>query len=246
MCKAGLVLVHGLYATGASPVAATMAAARVQRCTAFATHGQALGVTGYEWVSGRGRALANRILRFARGTAPAVDAVEIIEFEEAAIYRSLAEDSTRSLWRQFVSCAPYGFDVARSFVLIGAQLSLLDGPAVGQRVLWFGRGLTQLSDAQFVAHYANHHGPLVARHARELGLRRYRQVPGEADGLCKQLRELGLGRGDAPPVFAELYVGSPPMNLASLRARRNAAREIKQDEKRHIDFGRSMLLLASK
>jgi hypothetical protein len=36
------------------------------------------------------------------------------------------------------------------------------------------------------------------------------------------------------------------MNLASLRARRNAAREIKQDEKRHIDFGRSMLLLASK
>ena len=106
--------------------------------------------------------------------------------------------------------------------------------------------MIQLRDAQFVAHYTGHHGPLVARHARVLGLRRYRQVPGEKGGLCEQLRELGLGCGEAPAVFAELYAGAPPMDPASLRARRDATREIKQDEKRHIDFGRSMLLLANK
>jgi hypothetical protein len=84
----------------------------------------------------------------------------------------------------------------------------------------------------------------VAGNAQALGVRRYRQVASEQDTLCDSLRELGLGQANPPAVFAELVMGTPPLNIASLRARRLATREIKADEKRHIDFARSMLLLA--
>lgn len=242
--EAGLVLVHGLFASVDGSVQAAATTARQRRIRALSRQSHALGISNYEWADGRGRAMANRMLRLARGTAPAVDAVEIMELDETAFHKSLSRDSTRSLWRECFSCAPGGFDSARSFVLIGAQRLLLDGPATGQRVLWFGRGLTQLGEADFVAHYTRHHGPLVAGHAPLLGLRRYRQVPGERDELCDQLRSLGLGQAEAPAVFAELFAGAPPINPASLLARRRANREIRVDEKRHIDFGRSMLLLS--
>ena len=88
-----------------------------------------------------------------------------------------------------------------------------------------------------------HHGPLVASYAQPLGLRRYWQVPNERDELCDCLRGLGLGQAAAPPVFAELVMGTPPINPASLRLRRIANRAIVADEKRHIDFSQSMLLL---
>ena len=88
------------------------------------------------------------------------------------------------------------------------------------------------------------HGPLVVRHARELGLQSYRQVPREQNLLGDTLRELGFGKGAAPAVFAELVMGMPPLNAAGLRAWRSASREIEADEKRHIDFSRSMLLFA--
>ncbi len=58
------------------------------------------------------------------------------------------------------------------------------------------------------------------------------------------LRELGLGQATPPAVFAELYTGRPPLDPRSLRAQRSALKEIRIDEQRHIDFGRSMLLLA--
>jgi hypothetical protein len=38
-------------------------------------------------------------------------------------------------------------------------------------------------------------------------------------------------------------MGAPPLKPASLRIRRIANREIGKDEKRHIDFSHSMLLL---
>jgi len=244
MHDASLILVHGIFVSGEADVPGGSGSARALRASAFEEHGEALGVRDYEWVDGRGKALANRLLRLARGTAPAVDAVEIIELHETTFRASLTEEATRAHWRSIASCAPHGFDAARSFVLMGAPLQLLTGSASGQRVLWFGRGLGQLSEAEFVAHYTGHHGPLVAGYAGQLGLRRYRQVPGENDELCDVLRELGLGQANAPSVFAELFIGLPPLQLASLRARRSATREIEIDEKRHIDFRRSMLLLA--
>lgn len=240
MMKADLTLVHGLYACSDSNRRVPDSAARAK---AIAEHGEALGVCDYEWVNGRGRRLANRFLRFVRGTAHPVDAVEIIGLNESAMRASLAAESTRAHWQQTLSCAPYGLDPARSFLLIGTPRQQIEGPTRGQRLLWFGRGLNQLTEKEFIEHYTNHHGPLVASYAKTLGLRCYRQVPDEQSELCNRLRDLELGQANAPPVFAELVMGTPPINPSSLRARRIANREIVADEKRHIDFSHSMLLL---
>jgi hypothetical protein len=234
-----LVLVHGLFAPDRGP----LSAAREQRAGAFGEHGPALGVFSYEWVDGHRRAIANRMLRRMRGTARAVDAVEIIALDEDVVRASLATGPGREHWRQTAGCKPFGLDAANSFILIGAPRQLLQGPRNGQRVLWFGNGLGQLSTEEFVAHYTTGHGPLVASHAREIGLRSYRQVPAERDDLCESLRALGMGAAPAPAVFAELVMGAPPLSLGGLVARRAATREITADEKRHIDFSRSMLLL---
>jgi hypothetical protein len=242
--SASLILVQGLFTTAETSAAGGTGNIRARRAKAFAEYGEALGVRGYEWVDGHGKALVNRMLRMARGTARAADAVEIIELEEEAVRASLADKSARGRWQKMAACAPYDLDSARSFILMGKPRQLLEDSASGQRVLWFGRGLGHLSEAEFVAHYTGHHGPLVAGYAHAIGLRRYRQVPGEEGALCGSLRELGLGQAAAPAVFAELVMGRPPLRLASLRERRVASREIKADEKRHIDFHRSMLLLA--
>jgi len=238
-----LVLVHGLFACKEAGKSGEVRSSVEQRRQMFARYGNALGVLDYEWVEGRRRALANRLMRLARGTAHAVDAVEIIELDEASLRASLVDQSARKCWREVASCAPYGFDVTRSFILMGSPRQLLDSAASGQRLLWFGRGLSNLSEAEFVAHYIGQHGPLVVRYAQQMGLRRYRQVPFEQLALCEELRQLGLGGAAAPPVFAELVMGPPPLDLASLRTSRVGAREVKEDEKRHIDFSRSMLLL---
>ena len=235
-----LVLVHGVFAGDRN----SLAAAREGRTRAFDEHAAALGVNAYEWVDGRRKGLANTLLRLARGTARPVDAVEIIALDEDVALASLATDEGRDAWRQTAGCKPYGLDETRSFVLAGAPRQLLEGPRDGQRVLWLGNGLNQLSRDEFVAHYTTRHGPLVASHARVIGLRNYRQVPGERDELCDSLRALGMGQALPPAVFAELVMGMPAISLAGLAARRNANREIAADEKRHIDFGRSMLVLA--
>ena len=237
-----LVLVHGLFKAGHGR--GDIQSACAARAAACAEYGEALGVRSYECVQRRGKALANRLLQHARGTARAVDALEIVELDEAVFCAALASESGRSGWHQMSACETYGFDSSRSFVLIGAARQLLDGARSGQRVLWLGRGLGTLTEAEFVSHYTGRHGPLVAGHARLLGLRWYRQVPGERDQLCTSLRDLGLGQATPPGVFAELAMAAPPLDFASFRARRVANREIKTDEKRHIDFSRSMLLLA--
>lgn len=241
---ADLVLVQGLYISADTDISDVIGQAQTWRTNAFESDGDALGVCDYELVDGRGKATANRLLRFARGTATAVDAVEIITLHEETFRASLSGKPTQALWKNIADCSTHGFDTARSFVLIGAPLQMLEGPDRGQRVLWFGRGLGNLSEEEFVAHYTGNHGPLVAGHAESIGLRRYRQVPGEKAELCDALRKLGLGLAIPPSVFAELYMGPPPLSLKSLLRRRSANREIEADEKRHIDFSRSMLLLA--
>lgn len=244
MTGKGLVLVHGLFLSDEAEKPGSNGSADAHRAQMFEKYGDLLGVRDYEWVGDRGKALPNFFLRLARGTQRAVDAVEIMELDEAAAVASLADESMRAHWRKIAACAPYGFDAARSFLLIGSPIQLLEGPAIGRRILWFGRGLGQFSEEEFVAHYTGHHGPLVAGYAQTLGLRRYRQVPSEQSVIGDSLRELGLGKAVAPAVFAELVMGMPPLNAAGLRDYRSATREIGADEKRHIDFSRSMLLLA--
>lgn len=180
-----------------------------------------------------------------RGTAHPVDAVEVIGINEAALRRSLANEAGRARWQEVAGVASGGFDAARSFVLMGRPIRLLEGESRGQKVLWFGNGLDHLSQAEFVKHYTTRHGPLVAGHAQAIGLRSYLQIPAEQNELCDSLRGLGLGRAIPPAVFAQLIVGAPPLSLPRLRARRAANREIEADERHHIDFASSMLLLSA-
>ena len=243
MTESMLFLVQGLFFENAGKPPAGLATLFRERSAAVAEYGESLGVQSYEPIDGGNRAIANRLLRMARGTAPAVDAVEIFEVDERTLRQSLTRRPGQEAWKIMAGCAAVGFDVGHSFILIGRLRLLIDGPAAGQRVLWFGHGLRQLSEDEFIAHYTGHHGPLVAGHASVLGICRYRQVANDEDDLCNSLRELGLGRAPPPPVFAELAMTAPPMSLQSFRARRTATRAIKADEKRHIDFSRSMLLL---
>ena len=199
-----------------------------------------MGVSSYSWIQAGVRRRANRFLRRLRGTDVPVDAIELIELEPGAF----AAGFDGSSWGALAGCADYGLDAQRSFVLAGCPLLLVDGPASGMRVLWFGNGLPRLSEAEFIEHYTGHHGPLVASHAAQMGLNRYRQIPsGEAD-LRRALLAAGMGQGAAPAVFAELYLGRPANSLASLRRWPAALRAIADDEKQHIEFGRSMIMLA--
>ena len=243
MKGAPLVLVQGLFLSSGRRSSQRISSAFAARSESIAQHRDGNGLLGYEQIGGLDKAVANLLLRRVRGTAPAVDAVELFEIDEQVLQRALARQAGRSAWQQMAGCAGHGFDVERSFVLIGKERLLVDGPLAGQRVLWFGRGLEQLSEDEFAAHYTGHHGPLVAGNAAVLGIRSYRQVANDRDDLCNPLREVGLGQARPPAVFAELTMVTPPFDLASLRARRRATRDIKADEKRHIDFGHSMLLL---
>lgn len=242
--QSGPLLVRGLYRVDRK-VPHGSADPRTQRCRAFAEHAEALGVVAYQWLDGRGRGLANRLLRRLRGTARPVDAVEVISIDQVALRRSLASAAGRARWQAIAGCDSGGFDAARSFILMGMPIPLLEGESAGQKVLWFGNGLDHLSRADFVQHYTACHGPLVAGHAQAIGLRSYLQVPAQRSELGDSLRELGLGRAMPPAVFAMLVVGAPPLSLPMQRARRAASREIKADEQRHIDFTNSMLLLSS-
>lgn len=243
MMESDLILIHGLFCSAGTKFSDVTSRA-YSRAEAVAAHGEAVGVRHYEWIDGGKKSLANRLLRLARGTARAVDALEILELDPEALRVSLADQTIRDFWRKMASCEVYGFDSERSFILIGRQRQLLSGARDGQRVLWFGNGISKLSEAEFVAHYTGRHGPLVAENAQSLGVCWYRQVASEQNALCDSLRALGLGQASPPAVFAELAMGSPRLDLTSLRARRLATRAIKADEKRHIDFSRSMLLLA--
>lgn len=243
MNESTLILVHGLYRSQDNKSQDGIAAAFLSREKAFAQYGEAIGVRHYESIAGNRKSMANRFLRLVRGTARPVDAVEIIELDKEMFSASLTKEPTRALWKKVAACTPYGFDPVRSFIIIGKLRQLLSGQASNQRVLWFGQGLSQLSEPEFIGHYTGHHGPLVAKNHKLLGLRRYRQVASEQSELCHSLGKLGLGQAPPPPVFGDITMGKPPFDLASLRARRLATKTIKADEARHIDFSRSMLLL---
>jgi hypothetical protein len=238
------VLVQGLYSQEGN-ASGRFNAVGARRWQGFTEHAEALGVVSYEWLDGRGRGLANRLLRRMRGTAHPVDAVEVIAINEAALHESLASEAGRARWQEVAGCASGGFDTARSFILMGQPIRLLEGESSGQKVLWFGNGLDHLSQAEFVKHYTTRHGPLVAGHAPAIGLHSYLQVPAEQGELCDALREQGLGQAIPPAVFARLIVGAPTLSFSMLRARRAANREIEADERRHIDFATSMLLLSA-
>ncbi len=238
MAEANLVLVHGLYARGASKDF------RARRARAVADHGERLGVRSYVCAVSSHKTVANLMVRLVRGTARAVDAAELFEVDAAALRDALGTDAGRAGWQHMAGCAVDGLNPSECFTLLGTPRRLLAGSSSGQRVFWFGRGQAHLSDAEFAAHYTLQHGPLVAGYAPLIGLQRYTQVANEEGELCQTLRSLGLGRAPAPVVFADLVLTVPTLSLHHRQARKLANRAIKADEQRHVDFARSMLLLA--
>ncbi|MBP6681959.1 MAG: hypothetical protein KA159_01510 [Halioglobus sp.] len=112
MTTTKLVLFHGLFACNEAGKSGEVRSSVEQRVQMFARYGNALGVRDYEWVEGRRRALMIRLMRLAGGTAHAVDAVEIIELDEASFRASLFDERARIRWQEVASCAPYASTVS--------------------------------------------------------------------------------------------------------------------------------------
>lgn len=237
MAEDTLILVHGIHTQG------DRKGFRARRAHAVAAFGPALGVRSYECVAASDKPVANYLLRKMRGTAPAVDAAEVFELDAKAFASALATEAGQSGWREMASCRADGLNPDACFTLLGAPRKVLTGTGAGMRLWWFGRGQAKLSDAQFAAHYTLQHGPLVASYAAVIGLQRYTQVAAEEQALTQALQAVGLGKGAAPVVFAELVMKAPVFSsLNQLSERRRANHAISRDEQRHIDFARSMLL----
>ena len=241
---AGLVLIRGLYWADQSK-AADAVPARERWFSGIAGEAASLGVNSYTIRDDRGRGMANRFLQRSRGTAPAMNLVEIMAIDEQHLRDSLTTDRGCAQWRKFCRDGSGQWNMDKSFILMGRPRQLLKGKGRGQRLLWFGNGVDELSRSEFIEHYTTRHGPLVAGFAHAIGLRSYHQVPDEQQVLCDRLRELGMGSGSPPAVFAQLKMDMPPMTLSAIRERRVANTAIKADEKRHICFEKSMLLLTA-
>jgi hypothetical protein len=104
--------------------------------------------------------------------------------------------------------------------------------------------LPHLSRAEFDLHWRERHAPLVVRHSRLLGIRRYIQTVPLADALAQE--RLRQGRGTLPVDFdgcAELWWDDLPSHLAARASEEGlrALHELIEDEKRFVDLSRSLL-----
>ena len=108
------------------------------------------------------------------------------------------------------------------------------------------RRLPELSREEFQRYWGENHGPLVRERAPALGIRRYVQVHTLDSPLNEAMR---ASRGSDPDIFdgvAQLWWESPEVFSAgaSTAEGRQAARELYEDEKRFIDFSRSLAFVA--
>lgn len=108
------------------------------------------------------------------------------------------------------------------------------------------RRLPALSREEFQRYWRQTHGPLVRDRAATLGIKRYVQVHTLESPLNEALR---ASRGSDPDIFdgvAELWWDSAEAFSAgaSTPEGRQAARELYEDEKRFIDFSRSIAFVA--
>ena len=107
------------------------------------------------------------------------------------------------------------------------------------------RRLPNLSREEFQHYWWDTHGPLVRHRAQALAIRRYVQV----HTLDSPLNELLRQSRDAEEPFdgvAELWWDSAEtfaQATATLEGR-EAARELLEDERRFIDFARSVIFIA--
>ena len=108
------------------------------------------------------------------------------------------------------------------------------------------RRIPELSREEFQRYWREKHGALVRDRAAALGIQRYVQVHTLDSPLNEAMR---ASRGSDPDIFdgvAELWWESPEAFSAGAGAAegRQAARELYEDEKRFIDFSRSLAFVA--
>ncbi len=104
----------------------------------------------------------------------------------------------------------------------------------------------ELSREEFQRYWRQTHGPLVRERAGALGIRRYVQVHTLDSPLNQALAASRGSRGEAFDGVAELWWESAEgLAVATGTSEgRQAARELLEDEKRFIDFSRSVVFVA--
>jgi uncharacterized protein (TIGR02118 family) len=107
------------------------------------------------------------------------------------------------------------------------------------------RRLPQLSREEFQRYWREQHGPLVARHADALRIRRYVQLHTRTDDVNQALRDSRGGPEEFDGV-AELWWQDREDLLAAVasEAGQQAGRELLEDERRFIDLPRSPVWIA--
>ena len=107
------------------------------------------------------------------------------------------------------------------------------------------RRRSDITEEEFHRYWRDEHGPLVARHAGALGIRRYVQLHTAADPVNDVL----AATRQAPEAFdgvAELWFDDVDALVASAASDdgRTAAAELASDEQRFIDHVRSPIFVA--
>jgi uncharacterized protein (TIGR02118 family) len=108
------------------------------------------------------------------------------------------------------------------------------------------RRLPELSREEFQRYWRETHGPRVRERAGTLGIKRYVQVHTLESPLNEALRANRGSEGEIFDGVAELWWESAEVLAAgsSTPEGRQAAQELREDEKRFIDFGRSVMFVA--
>jgi len=102
-----------------------------------------------------------------------------------------------------------------------------------------------ISEEEFHRYWRDEHGPLVARHASALGIRRYVQVHSVGSPVNAALAA-SRGTPDDYDGVAELWFDDADAlaGAAGTEAGRAAAAALAEDEERFIDHSRSPLFVA--
>jgi uncharacterized protein (TIGR02118 family) len=114
------------------------------------------------------------------------------------------------------------------------------------KLVYCVRRLPELSREEFQRYWRETHGLLVRERAGTLGIKRYVQVHTLDSPLNEALRASRSSDGEIFDGVAELWWESPEALAAgsSTPEGRQAAQELREDEKRFIDFGRSVMFVA--
>jgi uncharacterized protein (TIGR02118 family) len=115
------------------------------------------------------------------------------------------------------------------------------------RITFLLRRRSDIAPDEYYRYWREEHGPLVASHARRLGILRYVQVHTIHDDPINE--GMARSRGGMEPVYdgvAEVWVENREALVAALAtdAGQRAAAELVEDEARFIDLPHSPLWLA--